>query len=603
MGTNPLQNTFHGLPNNPEATNLESVLSITRESYFLKLEPGPPGRGKEERRRGEMTSTTRPTACIMIASGICIGVAGTWLVLSKRSKKRSRRSRRDSERRDDEEDDLGVWISAKHHAPPCYDNPYDSTKLLDKAGILALRRRLFSSAQSVSYANRDPLLVVRGKGARLIDENGRSYLDTRNNVGHVGHSHPRVVAAVAAQAAAINTNTRYLHPNLVRLAAELLKRCPSPLERVFFVNSGSEANDLALRLARNYTRKQDIIVVEDAYHGHTGDVIDISPYKFAHVPGGTGRKPWVHVVPAPDTYRGLHRGSDAGEAYAKAVEDTVQAVNLRGNASSIGGEHVSAGLQPPPTPGVAAFFIESGMSVAGVVLPPPGYLERCFSAVRRGGGVCVADEVQVGFGRFGGSSFWGFQASSVDSDATDSAATVVPDIVTTGKPFGNGMPLAAVITTKAIADAFDNGLEYFNTFGGNPVCAAAGLAVLEILDAEDLPGRAATVGAFLMAELRRLAEHHGIIGDVRGRGMFIGVDFVRDRTSREPATAEVSVICSRLKEQHRILTSVDGPHDNVIVIKPPLAFTLANASTLITALDEVLLNLGAVDPTTKRTPT
>ena len=539
-------------------------------------------------------------------------------------------------------DDLPAWLAAKHHEAPCYDDPRGGGEkdALDKAAILSMRREHCSAAQSVSYANRDPLLIVRGRGSKLYDEAGKEYLDTRNNVGHVGHSHPRVVAAVAAQAAAINTNTRYLHPNHVRLAHALLKRCPRPLERVFFVNSGSEANDLALRLARTYTGKRDVIVVEDAYHGHTGDVIDISPYKFAHVPGGTGQRPWVHVVPAPDTYRGAFRGADAAHRYAEAVEDAVRAASSRGalggqegegsseeqplsSASSLPASSSSSsstpppGLSPPPSAGLAAFFIESGMSVAGVILPPPGYLARCYRAVRAAGGLCVADEVQVGFGRFG-SSFWGFQASSSSSSSPSTSSlgggggaeeeeeeeeAVVPDIVTMGKPFGNGMPLAAVVTTAAVAAAFENGLEYFNTFGGNPVCCAAGLAVLAALEDEDLPASAAAVGAFLVAEFRRLAEAHALIGDVRGRGLFVGVDFVKDRATREPAPNEVSAICSALKEKHAILTSIDGPHENVLVVKPPLAFSLADAARFVAALDDALSTLGPIDPNAARTPT
>lgn len=311
-------------------------------------------------------------------------------------------------------------------------------------------------------------------------------------------------------------------------------------------------------------------------------MINISPYKFNHK-GGSGQRPWVHVVDAPDTYRGKYRDgeeADPGAKYAEQVEATCAKIAASGK-------------------GVAAFFLESGMSVAGVILPPKGYLARSYAAVRAAGGVCVADEVQVGFGRFG-SSFWAFQ-----HNAGEGADAAVPDMVTMGKPFGNGMPLAAVVTTDAVADAFDNGLEYFNTFGGNPVSCAAGLAVFEEIRRADLQGSALRVGKYFRQQLLRLAAEPAgkLIGDVRGAGLFIGVDFVRDRTSREPATAETSVICSRLKSEHLILTSVDGPHENVLVIKPPLVFDKSHVDQTMAALRQVLTTLGEVDPNAERTPT
>jgi len=445
---------------------------------------------------------------------------------------------------------------------------------LGKPEILALRRSHFCAAQSVSYANRDPLLIVRGEGARLFDEQGRAYLDTRNNVCHVGHSHPHVAAAVAKQVATLNTNSRYLHPNICLLAKRLVATFPedSGLEVCFFVNSGSEANDLAVRLAFARTQSRELVVVDHGYHGHTQQTIDISPYKFDHR-GGEGAKPTVHKVPCPDTFRGQHRGPDAGERYAQYVESACR--------GAPGGQ-------------VAAFFVESGMSVGGVILPPAGYLPACYRAVRAAGGVCVADEVQVGFGRFG-SHFWAFEQQGV-----------TPDIVTMGKPFGNGMPLAAVVTTRAVAEAFDNGLEYFNTFGGNPVCSAAGLAMLDVLHEERLQEHAAAVGAHLQARLRALAQKRQLIGDVRGCGLFIGIELVRDRATLEPATPETSEVCTRMKEEHRILMSIDGPHDNVLVIKPPMCFAIADADQMLEALDEILgslRNVGSSAGTVGHTPT
>lgn len=439
---------------------------------------------------------------------------------------------------------------------------------LSKQEVLELRRSLFCPAQSVSYANTDPLLIVRGEGARLFDEKGTAYLDTRNNVCHVGHSHPYVAAAVARQVAVLNTNTRYLHPNLALLARRLVATFPhgSGLEVCFFVNSGSEANDLACRLAFARTDSRDLVVVDHGYHGHTQQAIEISPYKFDHK-GGEGPRAHVHKVPCPDTLRGPHRGPDAGARYAESVAEACRAA---------------------PGGRVAAFFVESGMSVGGVIIPPPGYLDGCYRAVRAAGGVCVADEVQVGFGRFG-DHFWAFEQQGVH-----------PDIVTMGKPFGNGMPLAAVVTTRSVADRFHNGLEYFNTFGGNPVCCAAGLAVLDVIRDEKLQEHARAVGEHLRRRLWELSKRRPLIGDVRGSGLFIGVDLMLDRTSLEPAPEETSELCARLKDEHRILTSIDGPHDNVLVIKPPMPFSRADADTLIEAMDAVL---GSLRGGLGRTPT
>ena len=446
---------------------------------------------------------------------------------------------------------------------------------LDKAKLLEQRRRDFCPAQSISYANTDPLRVVRGEGVRLIDEQGRVILDTRNNVCHVGHAHPAVAAAVSAQVSVLNTNTRYLHPHVCELARRLLDTMPAPLRDgvVFFVNSGSEANDLALRLARAANRNGSTrcLVVDHAYHGHTSSVIGLSPYKFEHASfGGRGQPAWVTKCAAPDVYRGKHRGADAAARYAEEVA----AICSEATAN-------------PAERGVCAFFIESGMSVAGVILPPDGYLRECYRAVREAGGVCVADEVQTGLGRFG-RTWWGFEQQKV-----------VPDIVTMGKPMGNGMPLAAVVATRAISEAFAGGPEYFNTFGGNPVCAAAGLAVFDTLESEGLRANAAATGEWLCDALRRLAAEEGshgtLVGDVRGAGLFIGIEFVRSRATLEPATAETNWLCSRLKDVHRVLTSIDGPHDNVLVVKPPMCFGVADAAEFVAALKVELVALKAVD--------
>ena len=444
-----------------------------------------------------------------------------------------------------------------------------SSSTMSKHAIFQLRQKYFCKAVSISYANSNPLLIVQGKGSKLIDENGVEYLDTRNNVAHIGHSHPAVVQAVQKQVGVLNTNTRYLHPHVTNLAEKLVQKLPDPLEVVFFVNSGSEANDLALRLARAYSGVSNTIVVEGSYHGHTCAVLEVSPYKYEHSkefdlqPNGPYKTPGSHIwkVPAPDIYRGPHTDPHtAGKDYARYVVEACQ--------------HYGQG-------NVSAFIVEGGMSIPGVILPPPGYLQHSVAAVRAAGGLYIADEVQTGFGRFG-SSFWAFQHSN-NNDDDDSLEAVVPDIVTMGKPFGNGMPLAACVTTKQVAAAFESmGVEYFNTFGGNPVCAAAGLAVLETMEKEHLQQHALEVGHYLKNLFLSLQETTTkgddnkrllFIGDVRGSGLFLGVELVRDPATKEPATEETSFVCSILKEKYKILTSIDGLHENVLIIKPPLCFS------------------------------
>ncbi|HVS88758.1 MAG TPA: aminotransferase class III-fold pyridoxal phosphate-dependent enzyme [Candidatus Acidoferrum sp.] len=425
----------------------------------------------------------------------------------------------------------------------------------DASETLAARKALMGRNLSLSY--RRPLKIVRGRMQYLYDDTGRAYLDVYNNVPLVGHSHPRVVRAVQEQLAVLNTNMRYLHDNVNRYAERLTRYMPEPLRVCYFVNSGSEANELALRLARTHTRQEDIIVLEHAYHGHTNTLIDISPHKFDG-PGGRGRKPWVHVAPIADDYRGLYRRGDAeaGKKYARHVAEILGRLRAEGR-------------------GAAAYIAETLPSVAGQIVFPPGYLAEVHRHVRAAGGVCIADEVQVGFGRLG-THFWGFETQGV-----------VPDIVVLGKPIGNGFPLAAVITTPEIAASFDNGMEFFSTFGGNPVASAAGLAVLDVLEEEHLQGHALRVGGYLIAKLQGLQERHALIGDVRGSGLFLGVDFVRDPTSREPAPDEASYIVNRLRDCG-ILTGTDGPHHNVIKLRPPLVFSEADADVFVGTLNSIL---------------
>ena len=420
---------------------------------------------------------------------------------------------------------------------------------------LASRHALLCKNLSISYQR--PLKIVRGWMQYLYDDTGRAYLDVYNNVPLVGHSHPRVVRAAQAQLALLNTNTRYLHDNINRYAERLTRLLPEPLRVCFFVNSGSEANELALRLARAHTSREDIIVLAHAYHGHTNTLIDISPYKFEG-PGGRGKKPWVHVAPLADDYRGLYRRGDmqAGAKYAGHVAEILERTRAEGR-------------------GVAAYIAETLPSVGGQIVFPPGYLAEVYSHVRGAGAVCIADEVQVGFGRLG-THFWGFETQGV-----------VPDIVVLGKPIGNGFPLAAVVTTLEIADSFSNGMEFFSTFGGNPVACAAGLAVLDVLQEENLQQHALRVGAHLIEDLKILQTRHALIGDVRGSGLFLGIDLVLDRETREPAPLQASYVVNRLRDRG-ILAGTDGPHHNVIKLRPPLVFSQADANLFIKTLDAVL---------------
>ncbi len=423
----------------------------------------------------------------------------------------------------------------------------------DDDTIIARRARLVPPSLSTSYAR--PLVAVRGHGVWLYDGWGRAHLDCVNNVAHVGHEHPHVVAALARQAALLNTNSRYPHPERIRYLERLAGLFPGPLDTVFLVCSGSEANDLALRIARTVTGRRHIVVLEGGYHGHTTELIAASHYKHAG-PGGTGAPGYVHVAPLPDPYRSP-AGSDVA-AHAGAVDESLAAA---------------------PT-GAAAFLVEPIPGVAGQIVPPPGWLAASAAAAGRAGALVIADEVQVGLGRVG-THWWAFERDGV-----------VPDIVTLGKPLGNGHPMAAVVTTRAISEAFANGMEYFNTFGGNPVSCAVGNAVLDVLEGEGLRQRAATTGALLRNGLDELAGAHPLIGDVRGAGLFVGIELVLDRTTKEPAAAQAAYVADRARELG-VLLSVDGLLHNVLKIKPPLVFGPAEVDRLVDTLDEVLKEDGA----------
>jgi 4-aminobutyrate aminotransferase-like enzyme/Ser/Thr protein kinase RdoA (MazF antagonist) len=429
------------------------------------------------------------------------------------------------------------------------------------SAILEQRRVRIGGNLSISY-KRNPLTIARARGQYLFDENGQRFLDCYNNVPHVGHTHPHVVRAAIRQMQTLNTNTRYLHENLVRYAERLTATLPSSLSVCYFVSSGSEATELALRLARAHTGAKDLIVSDHAYHGHTTTLIDISPYK-AEGPGGLGLPDWVHKVAVADVYRGEFKrdDKDVGLKYARLLEPIITRIREMGRTLS-------------------GFVIESIPSVGGQIVLPDGYLQEVYRLVRAAGGVCIADEVQTGFGRIG-SHFWGFESQGV-----------TPDIVAMGKPIGNGYPLAAVVTTPEIAASFNNGMEYFATFGGNPVSCAVGMAVLDVLEQENLQAHALELGNQLMDGLRELQRRHPIIGDVRGLGLFNGLEFVTDSHTLEPAAKQADYVIERLRECG-ILAGTDGPYHNVLKLRGPMVITKADVDFFLETLDQILLEDGA----------
>lgn len=417
------------------------------------------------------------------------------------------------------------------------------------------RRRAQHSPANLSLSYNKPVHIVRGWKNLLFDDRGRTYLDAYNNVPHVGHSHPQIRTAIDRQLRLLNTNTRYLQKIHADYTQALTALLPDALSVCYLLSSGSEANELALRLARAATGAKDTIVLAAGYHGHTATTIDISHYKFAG-PGGDGQRDWVHVAGNPDTFRmSLDPANpDSAGVFVADVESILASLSTE---------------QKKP----ACFMAETFPSVGGQLVPPPGYLQQVYAAVRGAGGLCIADEVQTGLGRLG-HHFWGFEQQGV-----------VPDIVVLGKPLGNGYPLAAVITTQQIAAAFDTGMEFFATFGGASVACAAGHEVLRIIEEEGLQQNAAEVGDYLQAGLRALADQYPLLADVRGCGLFLGVE-IADAEKR-PLPLETAYIVNRLRD-YRVLIGSDGPDHNVLKIRPPLCFERADADHLLSRLDAVL---------------
>ena len=416
----------------------------------------------------------------------------------------------------------------------------------DNTAMIERRRNLLGSAYRLFYDQ--PVHIVRGEGVWLYDEGGNKYLDMYNNVPHVGHCHPHVVEAISKQLATLNTHTRYLHENVIELAERLTGKFPSGLDNVMFSCTGSEANELALRIARTVTGGIGIIVTDFAYHGNTKAIYEISTEDIPQdeVPD------YVVTVPSPDPYRDEFDADDYRHHVTAAID------TLRGR-----------GIQP------AAFIVDTIISSGGVVTPPAGYLKNAAAVVRDAGGLFIADEVQPGFARTG-ENFWGYEIDDF-----------VPDIVTVGKPMGNGHPIAATITRSDLIDEFSTHSHYFNTFGGNPVSCAAGLAVLDVIEREDLQKNALNVGQYLTDGLARLAEKHAAIGDIRGSGFFKAVELVSDRESRTPAKDLAVDVVNALRSRG-VLSGAIGPHENILKLRPPMVFSQDNADFFLNVLDDVL---------------
>jgi 4-aminobutyrate aminotransferase-like enzyme len=414
--------------------------------------------------------------------------------------------------------------------------------------LLARRQKVLGPSYKLFYE--EPVHLVRAEGVYMFDAQGNRYLDVYNNVPSVGHCHPHVVEAITKQVATLNTHTRYLHELILTYAEKLIGTFPPELSNVMFTCTGSETSDLALRVARNFTGGTGIIVTETAYHGITTAVSEISPSLGEHVPLGQH----VRTVPAPDSLRG--EGADVGETFARNVQTAIDDLKRHGVK-------------------VAALIVDTIFSSDGVYADPAGFLAPAVEAIRRAGGVFIADEVQPGFGRTG-DAMWGFQRHGV-----------VADLVIMGKPMGNGLPIAGLIAKPEVLQDFALRARYFNTFGGNPVCCAAGLAVLEVLEKEQLMQNAKSVGSYMKQGLAELARQYKSIGQVRGAGFFIGVDLVKDQESREPDADFAIRLVNGLRKRF-ILIGASGPEGHVLKIRPPLPFSLQNAGDFLSAMEDTL---------------
>jgi 4-aminobutyrate aminotransferase-like enzyme len=423
---------------------------------------------------------------------------------------------------------------------------------MDTQSLLERRYRVMGRNSPLFYEK--PLHLVRGEGVWVYDDEGNRYLDAYNNVPHVGHGHPRVVAALGRQSAILNTHTRYLDENIVSYAERLTALFDPTLSMAAFCCTGSEANELALRIARDCSGGQGILSSAWAYHGNTAAVMQVSSL---FTPAAQ-RGPYVRTVPVMDPYR--DRAGRSDEALATAYADDVKRAIE---------EFAAAGVR------FAGLIFCTAFSSEGLPSVPPGFMAKALAHVHAAGGYFIADEVQGGFGRLG-SHLWGHQKLQV-----------IPDIVTLGKPMGNGHPLAGVVTRPELLNAFTGRNMYFNTFGGNPVSAAVGHAVLDVLEDERLIENAAAVGHYTLGRLQGLAARHSLIGDVRGAGLFFAVELVTDRGTKTPATAETKRLVNRMRERGVLISRI-GIHDNILKIRPPMPFSRQHADLLVGTLDEAL---------------
>ncbi|GAY16046.1 aminotransferase [Mycobacterium sp. shizuoka-1] len=445
------------------------------------------------------------------------------------------------------------WLSLVQDPSALLGLPPVGSAADDGEALWRRRAHSFASVQEHYYLN--PPRIERGWREHMLANDARSYLDMVNNVAILGHGHPVLADAVARQWRRLNTNSRFNYGAVVELSERLAATLPDPLDTVFLVNSGSEAGDLALRLAMATTGRHDVVAVAEAYHGWTYATDAVST-SVADNPNALATRPgWVHTVPSPNAYRGEHRGPDASRYAPEAVEII---------------EHLAAQGKPP-----AAFICEPFYGNAGGMALPDGYLKAVYAAVRAAGGLAIADEVQVGYGRTG-RWFWSFQQQDV-----------VPDIVTVAKAMGNGQPLGAVITTREIAEKYRTQGYFFSSAGGSPVSCVVGLTVLDVLESEGLQSNALTIGDHLKTRIEELATRHELIGTVHGSGLYMGVELVRDRATLEPAVSETSAICERLLELG-VIVQPTGDRQNVLKVKPPMCITRESADFFVDMLDRVL---------------
>lgn len=439
---------------------------------------------------------------------------------------------------------------------------YEPKPTVSRIDFIESRHRHISKSLSISYS-KNPIRMVKSALQYMYDDEGNTYLDCVNNIPHIGHCHPETVKAASKQMAELNTNTRYLYDLLNDYSDKLCKYFPKELQKIYYTNSGSASTDLALRLARNHTGRKAVIVVGSAYHGNVTTAIEVSPYKYEHV-GGPGRSSHIFKINSPDLYRGPYKHSDpdAVEKYALEVKGAIQ------QAKSEGFE-------------IAAFLCESMQGCAGQLPLPSGYLKKAYAYAREVGAVCIADEVQTGFGR-SGSHFWAYEMQGV-----------TPDIVILGKPIANGHPMAAVVANDEIVKSFENGLEYFNSFGGNPVSLAIAMATLYVIEDESLQQNALNLGSYLMNAFKQMQAHYNFIGEVRGSGFFLGVELINNLETFEPATEMANQIAFNLRSRG-ILLSTDGPFDNVLKFKPPMVFNKLNADFFLDECEKQFRMIGSI---------